>query len=636
MSNKWFFPSRGFGALEGYSNPGLEMFKGEPIKAMAREVCQNSLDAKKDNDKPLRIEFERVFMKVTDFPGMEDMRNTLVKCKSFWANQKDGKTNEFINNAINAISGEKFFVLRISDYNTLGLQGAFDSNEFKPWKSLVQGDAFSVKSNDSAGGSFGIGKAAPFVVSKIQTVFYRTYDEQEIRAAQGVTHLVSFEGTASVLGEDIIRRSTGYYGDGRENRAYREIRKLDNICKRTEHGTDLFVPAFNFSTGRSTDWNDEIIIEILDNFLYSIYSGNLEVVVDKAHINKQTLEGYINKYLPKTKNAASFFEAIREDNEAVKEEVKDFYNLGTLRLRLLYTPDAIKKILVVRRSGMKISDIPGLPKGISFTGFLELQGKELNSFFRKMENPQHNKWEHKRHPEPEKAKRFKEEVESWVRDVIGEKIREISGTEMDIDVSSYFMASEKDSSNQKVEGEKIENVVDSVKSITIQQDDPKPRNFMVKDIGGSRGAPSRNRMRNGKIDDKGEGFGHRKRTGTRKGGLPTGRKGIGEELGEDSLYEQMREVNVNARIIKKDSGKNKLIFTAEDQISRGEIEIVTVGENGKPLQLVVKSAKGIDIDAEVEDGHIVINSVEAKRKYTLEFEVYASKTYAMGVRAYGN
>lgn len=44
---KWFFPSRGFGATEGFSNPGLEMFKGEPIRAMAREVCQNSLDAKK-------------------------------------------------------------------------------------------------------------------------------------------------------------------------------------------------------------------------------------------------------------------------------------------------------------------------------------------------------------------------------------------------------------------------------------------------------------------------------------------------------------------------------------------------------------------------------------------------------------
>ena len=56
---KWFFPSRGYGELEGFSNPGLEMFKGEPIRAMAREVCQNSLDAKKDNEKPLRLEFQR-------------------------------------------------------------------------------------------------------------------------------------------------------------------------------------------------------------------------------------------------------------------------------------------------------------------------------------------------------------------------------------------------------------------------------------------------------------------------------------------------------------------------------------------------------------------------------------------------
>ena len=636
MRNGWFFPSRGYGALEGYSNPGLEMFKGEPIRAMAREVCQNSLDAKKNNNQPLRIEFERIFMKVSDFPGMEDMRDVLMKCKRFWAQQNDGKTNEFIKNAIDAISGDKFFVLRISDYNTFGLQGAFDNDEFKPWKSLVQGDAFSVKTSDSAAGSFGIGKAAPFVVSNLQTVFYRTYDQKEVRAAQGVTHLVSFEGEASVPGEDKIRRSTGYFGDGNENRAFKSIQQLDDICKRTEHGTDLFVPGFNFVTGHSTEWDDEIIIEILDNFLYSIYSGKLEVVVNKYVINKKTVEGYITRYLPKTKQAAAFFEVIREDNESVIEEIRDFYQLGSLRLRLIYTPEANKKVLVVRHSGMKISDIPSLPKGISFTGFLELQGEELNKFFRKMENPQHNKWEHKRHPNPEKAKRFKEEVEGWVRDFIGEKIKEISGEEMDIDVSDYFMESEKESPTPKDDREKIENVVDSVKSITVQQDEPKPKNFKVKDIGGYQGQPSKSRTRSGKIDDVGEGFGHRKRTGTETGGAPTGRRGVGEEQGEDSLYEQMREVDVNARIIKKSSGVNKLIFTAEDIIHKGELEIVTVGENGKPLQLVVKAVKGIDVNVEIEAGHIVINSVEAKRKYSLEFEVYAAKTYAMGVRAYGN
>ena len=45
----WFFPSRGYGATECSANPALEMFKGEPIRAMAREICQNSLDANKNN-----------------------------------------------------------------------------------------------------------------------------------------------------------------------------------------------------------------------------------------------------------------------------------------------------------------------------------------------------------------------------------------------------------------------------------------------------------------------------------------------------------------------------------------------------------------------------------------------------------
>lgn len=84
-------------------------------------------------------------------------------------------------------------MLRVSDYNTTGLKGAFSDNKITPWKSLVQGNAFSVKSADNVAGSYGIGKAAPFVVSGLQTVFYRTYDENGERVAQGVTHLVSFE-----------------------------------------------------------------------------------------------------------------------------------------------------------------------------------------------------------------------------------------------------------------------------------------------------------------------------------------------------------------------------------------------------------------------------------------------------------
>ena len=305
--SKWFFPSRGFGAIEGFSNPGLEMFKGEPIRAMAREVCQNSLDAKQNNNRPVRIEFERYFIRIAEFPGIIEMRETLKKCRDFWSNEGDEKTKDFVAEAIRTISDNKFFVLRISDYNTTGLRGAFDYNKITPWKGLVQGDAFSIKANDTAAGSFGIGKAAPFVVSKLQTVFYRTYDIENKRAAQGVTHLVSFRDDSSPVGEDPVRRSTGYYSDGAENNPLSKIELLDRLNQRNEYGTDLFIPGFNYTAAKADDWKNDIIIELLENFLYSICSGKLEVSVDGRIINSRTVGAYIEQLLPKTKNAAAFF-----------------------------------------------------------------------------------------------------------------------------------------------------------------------------------------------------------------------------------------------------------------------------------------------------------------------------------------
>lgn len=632
----WFFPSRGYGETEGFSNPGLEMFKGEPIRAMAREICQNSLDAVRNSSEPVKIEFERLFVNpATKFPGIEDMKGILEKCRNFWKEQNDAKTLNFINDATRSIRDGGIFVLRVSDYNTTGLKGSFSSEKITPWKSLVQGNAFSVKNNDNAAGSYGIGKAAPFVVSGLQTVFYRTYDEDGNRAAQGVTHLVSFEDKAmSKLGEDIVRRSTGYYGDGVENKPFRSIHELDEINERTEYGTDLFIPVFTFTVGK-LDWKDEIIVEILENFLYSIYSGKLEVKIDKLTLRKDNLFTHINRLMPKTKNVAAFYEVIREDNDAVIEEVKKFYEMGYLRLRLLYKADMNKQILTVRNSGMKIAKIAGLPKGISYTGFLEIQGERLNSFFRGMENPQHNAWEPKRHSNPKLAKQHKIAVEDWVKEMIGKKIKEISGEELDIDVGEFFSGKENAKSNvANNENEMHEAVIDSVKNIDIRQEDVETRRLKIKDIGGASGT-SANKVA-GIIDDKGTQVGHRHPEGKKRKAKATGRNGFSTGDGPDRIYDGMREIYVNARIISKGNGINKMIFTAEEDVTAGEIEVVTMGENGRPLPIRVRSVRGISVDADVIEGHIKIKNVKAKEKNTLEFYIYGNKQYAMGVRAYGN
>lgn len=43
--NKWIFPFSNDDIIYGIADSGIEFFKGTPMKSLAREICQNSLDA---------------------------------------------------------------------------------------------------------------------------------------------------------------------------------------------------------------------------------------------------------------------------------------------------------------------------------------------------------------------------------------------------------------------------------------------------------------------------------------------------------------------------------------------------------------------------------------------------------------
>ena len=57
MAIGWNFPSSNFGTLNGIGEAGIETFKGTPYKSLAREICQNSLDAKDGSGNPVIVEF---------------------------------------------------------------------------------------------------------------------------------------------------------------------------------------------------------------------------------------------------------------------------------------------------------------------------------------------------------------------------------------------------------------------------------------------------------------------------------------------------------------------------------------------------------------------------------------------------
>jgi hypothetical protein len=625
----WYFPSRAGGETEGFSNAGLAEFRGNPLQALAREICQNSLDAADGSGKPVRVEFHQSYMEISKFPGMNQMKKIIESCQEFWGKEGDANTKKFLARARRSLAENKFFVLRVSDFNTKGVQGAFSDKNITPWGSLVKGNSFSVKPDEmNAAGSYGIGKAAPFVSSEYQTVFYRTYDIEGVRAVLGVSRLMAHKIVVGDLlpDEDPVRRSVGYFGENSEKKPAKAMKELDDIYERTERGTDLFIPGFSCSTNNE-EWVKAILLEIVENFLYSVYSEKLEVVVEDKKLTKSTLPTILSYLGTKAKNSNMFYEVIRTDNKNVIEEKKIFHSLGTLRLRLLYGNDLSKKVLVVRNSGMKISNIPSLPRGISYVGFFELQGDKLNEFFRAMENPKHNAWEPKRHENPDMAKKYKEEVEDWVRSVINEKLIEISGEESIIDIGDCFNYKE-NNREQKSDERKAETIVDTVKNIEVIEDDSEDRNkFSVRGIGGSEGQ-SNTANRKGSIDDTGSSMGHRTRTGSRKGGSPTGRKGYEKPDGLDRIYSGKREVYVSARIISHGNGINRLIFTAEESIEKGEMEIVTKGENGKNLQLYVLEAIGENVKA--VSGHIEVSNIPANVKQTIEFKISSKRNYAMG------
>ena len=158
---KWCFPSSNGGEKQGLNNSGIETFKDTPVKSLAREICQNSLDASNDGKKVI-VEFNTFSIDSDNFPDKKGFNEILNKCKEYWERSSNQKSKNFFMQAINKLNAPKISFLRISDFNTTGLRGSNKSTG-GDWDNLINSSGSSEKS-ESKGGSFGIGKNAPFVM----------------------------------------------------------------------------------------------------------------------------------------------------------------------------------------------------------------------------------------------------------------------------------------------------------------------------------------------------------------------------------------------------------------------------------------------------------------------------------------
>lgn len=71
--SKWRFPSNDYGEKKGINDSGIATFRGTPLRSLAREICQNSLDAARD--KTVRIEFNAFDITSDKLPGSDILKD---------------------------------------------------------------------------------------------------------------------------------------------------------------------------------------------------------------------------------------------------------------------------------------------------------------------------------------------------------------------------------------------------------------------------------------------------------------------------------------------------------------------------------------------------------------------------------
>ncbi len=387
---QWNSVSTGGGDADGLNNSMIEHFAGNYNYYLAREIIQNSLDAKVKGltaSLPVKVIFKLEYLTKEQFPGFSELTKIISAGKKFWKHHEE--TIQFMSNAEACLSKEKIPFLIISDFNTTGLSGNDDDLE-GGWFNLVRSTGASFK-RSGEGGSFGIGKGAPFAASDLRTVFYSTKNENAISIFQGKAELVSFKDG----GSDVKRGVCSY---GIDQNSIRKPELIPSGFWRKIQGTDIIIAGYKLTA----DWVEDLLKSILRNFWYAIYRNDLEVEVEGNEIKSSTLSDYLVKYfinepfkdyIEPTGNPLQYYLAVTQGQELGKNQ--KLKNLGECNMYFKLIESPMNYVAMLRKSHMVIYsrrfNFPG-----NFAGVFICDNEKGNSQLRKMEPPAHDKWDPKR------------------------------------------------------------------------------------------------------------------------------------------------------------------------------------------------------------------------------------------------
>lgn len=480
----WTFPYGVNLTPTGSNHAAIETFRDNVIESLTREVLQNSLDAHNDKkEEPVHVTFDRIELTPQQIPNVKMITDyALPRATKFWEELGNRDTLKYLAKFDKTIHADTLNVLKISDYNTRGLLP-------ENFQSLVRADAYSEKRTDTASGSKGIGKAAPFAASDLRMVFYSSFATDQQSRAAGILNYVSF--TPREIENEVTQSRASYLG--RDNHAIDTQMTFGHPTRTAnEYGTDLFIMGFK----QFEEWAKNIKLSTLENFLVAIFNGNLSVRIDTEEINQTNLGDVVHslskeKGTKREKNRiqaiVNYYDVLSSEDTKKVEFDERFEKYAFIKkpndgfLLIKQHEPANRKVLQTRQAGMKIYERTHISGTINFTGIFQAVGTDLNSYLRDIENPNHNDWSVDRIDQDDKKERkvaeeFLKDLHQWYKSTVKEsfeaKVKEKVGAFGVADLLPIL--SEKDQAETQADPEEDSGITFKIGSFDVKEKRSKP------------------------------------------------------------------------------------------------------------------------------------------------------------------
>ena len=432
---KWFFDeqkARG----KGVNDPLEENFKAHPYYSIVRESIQNSLDAVRDIEKPVIIEFNFDEINRNEYPFLiNGLEQHILWCQEFWKNDENAKNKfkEMINYMNGKIEGKKRLkipILKISDFNTIGMTYTKDDPSAS-FNAFLRYEGNSSKNDTGSGGSFGFGKAAYFNLSPFRTILVSTKNLKNDIVFEGATVLATHKNPET----DEKLTAYGFYNCEGEV-PVTNIERVPEFFRRKEIGTDVYIIGL---------WNDrnrkkEMIKSVLNNFWLAIHRKKLIVKIEDIEINSKTLTDLINKYYPSENesgnpadfqgwNPKPYYKAVKNyglSNEKYFLFEEKLETAGNVQLFVYLNKGLPNRIAYFRKPLMTVyKQTKNKLKG--YVAVFICEDDKGNSILKKMENPAHNEWKIENYKEKGKPHKSARKIKNEISDFINNKLDELSG-----------------------------------------------------------------------------------------------------------------------------------------------------------------------------------------------------------------